>query len=1482
MITEYGANDVVLCEYAALSQFSKESLSKFCTIIVDLRFPMGFFGSRKPVCGEETTEIQNSVVGLEIPSELASSSWWAKLSSVSLGLSVNRLLIDCVEPTRMSRCRFDISERQLLELLGLRFLFLLGEANFQVQHLKKSVLAWARRRIKSLDGGGSKFERVKKLFLDLSDSFFCKIDDGILLDTDDFDDNAEWEIQDCELTPKQLTVYGKICTEYRAWLSAKLESNFVAKVTEMDPLRAAVDALMRLRRVCIHADSESILSGALHGSLNDFMVRQLHRKTGGGPSQTNVELAASILEGSCKMKGLLSILLHQCELEIVDREFVLECVGDETKKSKQKRHSDRPRRIAILAALPEAQLLVSLLLNAVGIEHELLLEADKLQTGSDASTRFAEDREISWAQSQLILSKFNDEGGPDNDGSPVSIVVASPVTIAGDNVGLGVELADLVVCVDEDWSGRSELQLRSLALRCLARNDEGCRFIKLIAAKSCEASFMNVPRSGIKKDTEGHSWPCPLDAFGSFTCENWSKVDEPSFRDAWLASAPRDNGFSFPACNILALREEKLSDVLVSTEPVDCLMPSESALLFLPRKSPDVDDVKVEARALALLVDVEVSSWSKVRLNQDEKSRSYVPSSVIPPRPLDRARNLIGRADLLVISTRLYLERLYKHVTESEHGVASPTSTLPIALVGSGTLLAEVDVGEEMIVSQREKQVEQPEKFVESMLFYPGQLQVESGRSSISVRFNAYSSVFGRRQQHDMQEDGSTGAEGLVYFPPLFPRVLECSRLAKQDVESLRSQRPVRSYPNGDDRKRSSDGSSEQEAKRPRLDSGSEGNGSSVLAFYDPAKDPPLITEDEASHGDAASVLLDLTDDYGLVGIGAVPLPRDSALSAGTSVAGWSWGQSIGAGSSDLHRYPCDIEEARLGLLNDGRDGGSDSMILFVSRKRPRGYSGPPSGQGSLAFTRQGYAGQFANSLFPSANIHLDTNGAARKPKNGPGGVSAFNRPSLNDSRQTSQILKDSNVRNRLLMMSRHSGTGTSLFQAPLFQAASARVRSRVTDQLARHCWTSSSAFEIGPGLPLHISKQLSPTPMSFREITLDVDQTLWTSVVKRLKTKSNSTGDEAIEMAAAQLSTLGRSAVAPCRVDFGPFQAGFLSSTSGMTIVPPPRSRAGVCLPMGVKIGQLQKGGGQRPWSTAEDDLLQASVERFGMNWTLVSRRVTGFEDNDTSLQQDSRLRSGRECRDRWQTVVRSRSKLSKEELGHVIRELDGKMVAVDNPGYISPLMRNDKAGVEFLMPIETGDSDPTEEKMEVDSEKPMAPKWSFSAMRAAKAKKQTVQMSIPGVVSGSPPTVVPSHPSHMQSVQSSVAAVWTSGRTEMWPLQLLDAADRQRAAVSSAAAAATGVPPPPPPPATARQASTSSRTHTPPQSNTTSSRAPSTGTASNHAAATSASSQASASQRPPPNRASAASIQSFIPPTQQATSSQPTSQNQSESRPS
>jgi len=92
---------------------------------------------------------------------------------------------------------------------------------------------------------------------------------------------------------------------------------------------------------------------------------------------------------------------------------------------------------------------------------------------------------------------------------------------------------------------------------------------------------------------------------------------------------------------------------------------------------------------------------------------------------------------------------------------------------------------------------------------------------------------------------------------------------------------------------------------------------------------------------------------------------------------------------------------------------------------------------------------------------------------------------------------------------------------------------------------------------------------------------------------------------------------------------------------------------------------------------------------------------------------------------------------------------------------------------------SSATKDTQMADLSKATKPKRrSFSAIASARSRRQVFPISIPGIDAGGSQAghPVPSHPSHMQSVQMSVAAQWASGRTEMWPLQILDLADKQK----------------------------------------------------------------------------------------------------------
>jgi hypothetical protein len=442
--------------------------------------------------------------------------------------------------------------------------------------------------------------------------------------------------------------------------------------------------------------------------------------------------------------------------------------------------------------------------------------------------------------------------------------------------------------------------------------------------------------------------------------------------------------------------------------------------------------------------------------------------------------------------------------------------------------------------------------------------------------------------------------------------------------------------------------------------------------------------------------------------------------------------------------------------------------------------------------------------------------------------------------------------RHRLLssFVTRQIGTGLTMFESSSFRVASVHVQNRVVDRLAQRCWQSSSSYDAGSGLPLLVAKQLLGSGAAGKRGFLDSDPNRWTSIVKRLK-NSSETGDTAKSLSASQRSALRRSLVSPCRVDFGPFRAGFLAQPSGMTGISPPRPRLGVALPMGVKVPQTLREQSHDAWTARDDQLLQECAVRFGMNWMLVARALSGFEYTANAVNASptnngarSIGRSARQCRDRWQAQARTQPSLANEvrKSERVLRErailssvqircedgnacrMSGAVIKGSGQNTTHLLSKSSLFNAALLIrkgdlgrgisnsvakdpveptvqngnidkeeAVESMDLDDVSKKkdvgsttssneqvLKVDSLKKQ--KRMFTSISLAKTKKQIIPMTIPGVVSGSPPTLVPSHPSHMQAVQESLSAQMSSGRTEMWPLQILDFADTQRAAAVAA----------------------------------------------------------------------------------------------------
>jgi hypothetical protein len=1495
----FNAGDIILCEYASATILPKRDLARFHSIVIDCRYPNGYLGSRSPTCAEEAESSKDNLTYSVAPSELASSSWWEVFGSSFLSPKGNRLLIDDLDLSEYVRTLDTIPDRQLLEVVALRAAFVIRLAVDQSRHTaQKTMLAWARKRIKDSNETGSKFERVKKVFVSLMEPVYCRIEGSTLLEEvkPSKPNTSFWEFRKCEVPARQRLAYERACVELRRPLSLCLNLTDDDLLSHDNRFSAVSDALLRLRRQCIHFDIESCLSSArvrtrlgwfpAEGtrSLLDVNAAAFPLKPLDSPSQPDLDLACRILEGSSKMLELVSILTHECQCSVLEEEIMKDLLQRENKKDPPKGKNKRSaERIVILAALPEVQVLASVLLNSIGIDHELLLRPTSSSVDADASTRDAELGSLAWADCQLTLSKFNTEALTGSEGA-TQVIIASPETAAGDHGGLGIELADIIVCLDEDWSGRGELLMKAIIARCLSRRaspkENGFRLIKLLAADTCEETFLSPDRKSDARRRSNQrklssSWPWPLNPFGSFTSPKASDFNEnATVRDCWQSRQTSQETFTFTGRNIFECRDRDLAEVLSTKETLPPLLNTASDLIFMP--SPD-EDASVEGEMNIM----------RYLLQKEEGANPFVSGavvvslatprliSVLPPLPIDFPKGLISRQDLSFLSTRVHLHRFGK-----TFDLQGTSAAIPPELRSSGAVAesGSADLAEPWRIASL---AGKPTEVASSLLFYgasrtsvsftvtedtsPSQVSTSSSEAP-TQRLNSYSSSFSCTRGESATNDGNQGSEALVYFPPLFPRMLESSVFARNAVASLQARQVAsrQAAVQGESLKRTADLASAPDSKRPRLEQAENPNGSSagvpevVPAAQPLSQDRPLlgsrvITEDEASLSDPASVLLHLSDDYGLAGIGAVPFSRDSALAAAQfCVEASNAGTSKGLENEWFSLLgPSDAEEGESDDLIGVAGADSASMILFVSKKRAR--AGLPLAS-SLANRPQQSARPWPAMQATSSAVALpgsgngvfhDINGAAsgkkmkkkgHGQKDAAGGTSAFSRPPVSDqlpsARPAGQAYaalpfpktKES-YRHRLLSSSRQTGLGNTLFEAPAFRYAVVRMRKRVGDRLARHCWTSATAFEVGPGLPLIVSKQ--PTSLSGHRELFDADPRLWTSIVKRLKNKDSFTGEEAAQLAMAQRTALHRSLVAPSRVDFGPFQSGFLASPSGMTALSPPRARIGVTLPMGVKVPQSLKDMHQVSWSQSDDDKLQRCAVRFGLNWILASRVLSGFQDIVIFSQRDQARppfpRAARSCRDRWQTLARRQPSLAIEvrqsERAHLDssalttsqilqwnneardaalqdpdRDRDGEGLAATNDSKLyAP-----NISIAFLLPspsVKTPTEKPKEEsdKDEKDSNilKPVTlpetkPKRTFTAFMMAKAKQQVIPMNIPGVVSGSPPTVVPSHPSHMQSVQSSAAASWSSGRTEMWPLQLLDAADKQRATAAAAAAAA------------------------------------------------------------------------------------------------
>ena len=209
-----------------------------------------------------------------------------------------------------------------------------------------------------------------------------------------------------------------------------------------------------------------------------------------------------------------------------------------------------------------------------------------------------------------------------------------------------------------------------------------------------------------------------------------------------------------------------------------------------------------------------------------------------------------------MLSCRLYFERLVKSAAWNRIGSSAAGANVDPVKDPALATSAKTDVTPSSVMSNNSDLADawrksglscKPDDVAASLLFYrlpqstKAQVAVtgkdsdeqnsngysQKGKDTPKVdlrgrRSNAYARAFALTQDGNLLRDGNQGREPLVYFPPLFPRLLQCSIQAKQDADAMPANHSGGLGTSGPDeqsgkRKDILVGEDDGSAKRPRI-----------------------------------------------------------------------------------------------------------------------------------------------------------------------------------------------------------------------------------------------------------------------------------------------------------------------------------------------------------------------------------------------------------------------------------------------------------------------------------------------------------------------------------------------------------------------------------------------------------------------------------------------------------------------------------------
>mmetsp|Transcript_30692 Transcript_30692/g.46786 ORF Transcript_30692/g.46786 Transcript_30692/m.46786 type:complete len:2214 (+) Transcript_30692:157-6798(+) len=1455
-IKDLSPTDVVVAEWFSKTRENKLDLSIFESVVLDASFPVY---TKKSIVVQEVRSL--------ISTQILSGEWWDSLLMQMLRKKQKRLLISNSfvfgNGEESSLFKF-FTEKERLEWLSGMAAFAFGPQNFVSRNrsLISKVLSWAKYAVeKGKVKGKRTVDRIENyLILSLRKVLFSPEGHyGVMQQQFEEKSTVDTEVCLCKMSPTQQMAYDKCCRNIRGAISL---GNCVSN---------AAKALIQLRDVCFHSRLHDVCKTFSSNSSQP----DIHNAVEIMKESAKLKKLISLLyrDFGYEVKGLSVLRALFQEFQPKSKRL-----GKQMKKSLPKiaiiASSPSARRLTsmILSAVGISHECLPRIdrRNSPDNNRE---NANDSQSWVERQSSLQRYNNTSVDHSGLPIQTKKESLIVRN----CNIIIGSAVSMGAQQVnGMSLEASDTLILLDEDWSGRENFLMKNLLFRCYLhrkRQDKErseLRIYRLICDDTCEKKLLCTSNDGDGNlDIETKNWAVGglglLELKESFPCGDQSFSHyEPYYL------------FKFPCLNLLSFANQDLALFLGAKDPLPKTLEAGKRLDFLPfaksTKNGDEQRKYFLRFAQELCIEEEVKHSGSKLITHATLDGTIIPNFV-SLRNIEAAKvrffieaygmhfNYIAKEP----SKKIKMVTNSKIIHAPSEKVETNKNSRKVEFNCNNLKQEAHDATSVLFYGASGAETRHKKRKKESIENSEGQQQsnVKSDRRS-----NAFSVAYTNttRCVSFTTRDGSLDSEPLVYFPPLFPSLrsiapkavehlsihLSKSKVAHSKIAVSTQAQPALEV-EGIKRSLEMPTRPTEASKRPRLES-SEENGAVMLdtkaitsaQLPNPQVDAavlnvelqqhangnqttggvlpgssgqltttlPIKCEEEKLFDEAKDTLIDLNEDFGILGVGAFPQTSHSFMQAENETVGLSHYHT----TRSLHELylPYNAEEHEH-FDNQYTKTSLEMMILFAAKKGIHPMRSTP-GLSTHTHTTQWNTpanaismGQFIGAGGLNGSTAQNSNGSNQVKKGKkktttptpfivsapslPGHMSSdySNQPPAGLATALSNPKGKDALRHKILAMhGRHSYGTSSLFESSAFRSAFNRVRDRIKEKVSREQTIPSG----------HVTMQAKRHALTqhWQPMAQHSTNQSWTTIA----TKCNSERGKQTP----QQSVSDRS-------DFGPFQVGRLVSVTDIVNIPHPKPMLGLSLPMGVKVPGQHIGQAIQPWTPDEDRELHALSIRFGMNWHLVA----------CNLKYSSKyhLRSARLCRERWHNLATVDSTLMAEmekacaDLSSIRKNApeDDKSAGVtpdvlrmvkktvemqtthDTTTFLSSQLISNTNAFDCLLvgkakrreespPLHTGPPplpgalpQGLPELSEIPhTSPPPVPKTrrQFGALRTAAMKRQDVPMQIPGVVTGQKPSVAAAHPSHHQSLQVAVAALASGGRTDMWPLQILDLADKQR----------------------------------------------------------------------------------------------------------